>query len=185
MFVLMAMVFSGTAITAERESGVLRRLGITPAGRKEVVLGKLLGRMYIAGVQILFLLLLGKFAFKISLGNSLYALVFLMIVFAFCTGSFSILFGSLFRDPDQVSGFAIITTLVMSALGGCWWPIEVVSRPFQIVAFLLPTGWAINGLHKIISFGYGVEAITVNLLVLAAFGVVFILFASRNLKWTH
>ncbi|MCK4236839.1 MAG: ABC transporter permease, partial [Candidatus Krumholzibacteria bacterium] len=86
-------------------------------------------------------------------------------------------------NPDQVSGFAVITSLVMAALGGCWWPIEVVSKPFQILSFVFPTGWAINGLHKVISFGYGITEISSNLIVLAAFGVVFVIAASRKLRW--
>jgi ABC-type Na+ efflux pump permease subunit len=184
MFVLMSMLFAGTGITAERASGVLRRLGMSPAGKTEVVLGKLLGRVWVACLQILFLLAVGRFAFRITLGNSPVALVALMVAFAFCTGAFSILFGSFFRNPDQVSGFAVITTLAMAALGGCWWPIEVVSRPFQIVAFCLPTGWAIHGIHRIISFGYGLESVGTHIAVLAAFGLLFIILASKRLRWT-
>jgi ABC-2 type transport system permease protein len=183
MFVLMAMVFSGTGITAERAGGVLRRLGMTPAGKGDVVLGKLIARIWVAGIQIAFLLLFGTLVLKINLGNNTFALVLLMLSFAFCTGSFSILFGSLFRNPDQVAGFAIITTLVMSALGGCWWPLEVVSQPFRVVAFCLPTGWAIHGIHRVISFGYGLGTVLSHIGILCGFGVVFILIASRRLKW--
>lgn len=183
MFVLMAMVFSGTAITAERAQGLIRRLGMTPAGKGEVVLGKLLGRMAVAGIQIAFLLLVGRFAFGINLGRSIPALVMLMLAFAFCTGAFSLLFGTLFRDPDQVTGFAIVITLAMAALGGCWWPLEVVSRPFRIVAFCLPTGWAIHGIHRVISFGYGIGSVLTHTAVLCGFGAVFLLLASRKLKW--
>ncbi len=184
MFVLMSMAFGGMAITIERESGVLRRLGVTPARAVDVVMGKLLGRMWVAGIQILFLLAAGKFLFRISLGNNYLALVLLMVAFAFCTGAYSILFGSLFRKPEQVAGVAVITTLIMSALGGCWWPMEVVSRPFQILAFAFPTGWAMNGLHKILSFGLGTEAVIPHVMVLVAFGAAFLLGASKKLKWT-
>ncbi len=183
MFVLMAMVFSGTGITAERAGGVLRRLGMTPAGKGDVVLGKLIARIWVAGIQIAFLLIFGTLVFKINLGNSPLGLVLLMLSFAFCTGSFSILFGSLFRNPDQVAGFAIITTLVMSALGGCWWPLEVVSQPFRIVAFCLPTGWAIHGIHRVISFGYGLGTVLSHIGILCGFGLVFIMIASRRLQW--
>lgn len=184
MFVLMSMAFGGMAITIERESGVLRRLGVTPARAVDVVMGKLLGRMWVACIQILFLLAAGKFLFRISLGSSYLALVLLMVAFAFCTGGYSILFGSLFKNPEQVAGVAVIATLIMSALGGCWWPLEVVSRPFQILAFVFPTGWAMNGLHKILSFGLGTEAVIPHIMVLAAFGAAFLLGASKKLKWT-
>ncbi|UCF05489.1 MAG: ABC transporter permease [bacterium] len=185
MFVLMAMVFSGAYISLERQTGILRRIGMTPASRGEVIIGKILGRVYVACLQIAFLLLVGKFVFRITLGNSPHTLILIMVAFAFCTGAFSIFFGSFFKNPDQVTGFAIITTLVMSALGGCWWPLEVVSRPFKIVAFLLPTGWAINGIHKVISFGYGFTEAAMNVVVLFAFGLLFILLGARKLKWMN
>jgi ABC-type multidrug transport system permease subunit len=182
MFVLMTMVFSGAVITVERYTGVLRRYAYTPAGKGSILLGKLLGRMLIAFIQILFLLLVGKFLFRISLGTSTGALVFLMTVFAFCTGAFGVFFGALFRNPEQVSALSIITTLSMSALGGCWWSIELVPSTFKTIAFVLPTGWAMDGMHKIISFGYGMHAIVLDAAMLGAFGVAFVLLASWRLR---
>lgn len=184
MFVLMGMVFSGAALVQERVSGLLKRVAVSPVSRGEIILGKLFGRMAVAGVQILVLLAAGRFIFGIRLGSSYPALIVLMIAFAFCTGSFSILFGSLFSDPEKLEGIAILTTLVMASLGGCWWPLEVLSRPFRIIAFMLPTGWAMNGIHRIISFGYGFGAIKFHILVLLLFGAAFILIASRKLKVT-
>jgi ABC-2 type transport system permease protein len=181
MFVLMSMVFSGAVIATERHSGVLRRYAYTPAAPTTILLGKLLGRMLVAFVQIVFLLLVGKYAFRISLGGSPGALIVLMTVFAFSTGAFGVLFGSLFRNPEQVSAVSIVTTLAMSALGGCWWSLELVPRAFRVVAFALPTGWAIDGIHKLISFGYGMGAVALNTAVLAGFGVAFVLLAAWKL----
>jgi ABC-type multidrug transport system permease subunit len=182
MFVLMTMVFSGAVITVERQTGVLRRYAYTPAGKTTVLFGKLLGRMFIAVVQIAFLLLVGKLVFRISLGTSTGALVLIMTMFAFCTGAFGMFFGSLFRNPEQVSALSIIATMTMSALGGCWWSIELVPRAFKIVSFAFPTGWAMNGIHKIISFGYGLSAVALDAAALAGFGVAFVLLAAWKLK---
>jgi ABC-2 type transport system permease protein len=182
MFVLMTMVFSGAVITVERSTGVLKRYAYTPAGKTIVLTGKLLGRMFIAAAQIVFLLLVGKFVFQISLGTSIGALVLLMALFAFSTGAFGILFGSLFRDTERVSALSIIATMTMAALGGCWWSIELVPPAFKVVAFAFPTGWAMDGIHKIISFGYGFGAIALNAAVLAGFGIMFVMLASWRLK---
>jgi len=184
MFVLMTMLFSGTTIAVERSEGILSRIASSPAVKAEILTGKLLGRMAIAGAQILFLLLAGRFLFRVDFGNAYFALFLLMTAFAFCAGALSLLFGSLFTNPDNVTGFAVVTALVMSALGGCWWPLEVVSRPFRIIAMLLPTGWTMKGLNKIIMFGYGLSSVGLNIIVLAAFGAVFLAAASRKLKLT-
>jgi ABC-2 type transport system permease protein len=180
----LSSAFSGMAITVERQEGLLRRFAYTPASRFDVVAGKLLGRIQISCVQILFLLAVGMFVFRVSLGRSPGALLLLMVALAFCAGSFGVLIGSLFRSPEQVSGVSVIATLTMSALGGCWWPIEIVARPFRIVAFCFPTGWAMDGLHKLISFGYGMGAVAIDVAVLGGFGLVFILIASKRLVWT-
>ena len=183
MFVLMTMLFSGSVITAERKDGVLRRIGMSPAGKGDVVAGKLLGRMFVAAAQIIFLLAVGKLLFRISLGDSAGGLFLLMLVFAFAMGSLSILFGSLLSDPDQVTTIGVITTMAMSALGGCWWPLEVVSAPLRVVAFCLPTGWTMNGIHKLISFGMGTAAVLPHIAVLTLFGLIFLAVGAKRLKW--
>ncbi len=183
MFVLMTMLFSGSVMAAERKDGVLRRIGMSPAGKGDVVAGKLLGRMLIAAAQIIFLLVVGKLLFRISLGSSPGGLFLLMLTFAFAMGSLSILFGSLLSDPDQVTTIGVITAMAMSALGGCWWPLEVVSAPMRVVAYCLPTGWTINGIHRLISFGLGTSAILPHITVLFLFGLVFLAIGAKRLKW--
>ena len=183
MFVLMTMLFSGSVITAERKGGVLRRIGMSPASKGDVVAGKLLGRIFIAMAQIIFLLAVGKILFRISLGGSPGGLFLLMLAFAFAMGSLSILFGSLLSDPDQVTTIAVITSMAMSALGGCWWPLEVVSAPMRIVAYCLPTGWTMNGIHRLITFGMGTSAVMPHIAVLTLFGLVFLAMGARRLKW--
>jgi ABC-type multidrug transport system permease subunit len=42
---------------------------------------------------------------------------------------------------------------MLGALGGCWWPIEVTPRWAQQLSLALPTGWAMDAIHKLVSFG--------------------------------
>ena len=118
-----------------------------------------------------------------KLGSDPAGLLLLMLSFAFSMGSLSILFGSLLSDPDQVTTIGVITAMAMSALGGCWWPIEVVSAPLRAVAFSLPTGWTINGIHRLISFGMGTPAVLGHIAVLTLFGLVFLLIGAKRLKY--
>jgi ABC-type multidrug transport system permease subunit len=183
MFVLMTMLFSGAVITQERKEGQLRRIGCSPAGKGDIVTGKLIGRMMIAASQIIFLLAVGRFLFRISLGSDPAGLLLLMLSFAFAMGCLSILFGSLMRDPDQVTTVGVITAMTLSALGGCWWPLEVVSAPMRMIAFLLPTGWTINGIHRLISFGMGTQAVLGHIAMLVLFGTVFLAIGAKRLRW--
>ena len=107
----------------------------------------------------------------------------LMLSFAFAMGCLSILFGSLISDPDQVTTIGIIVAMTMSALGGCWWPLEVVPAPMRMVAYVFPTGWTINGIHRLISFGMGTPAVLGHIAILVVFGSVFLVIGARRLKY--
>jgi len=183
MFVLMTMAFTGEGIIYERETGILRRYGYSVCTKSELVLGKLLGRFYFAAIQITFLLVAGRYLFGFRVGNELVAVVITLAIFAFSMGSYALLFGSLLKKVEQVSALTIVSTLALSALGGCWWPLEIVPRTFQIVGLALPTGWMMNALHKLISFGYGLDAVIPNLLALAGSGIVFLLISVRRLRF--
>ncbi len=52
----------------------------------------------------------------------------------------------------------------------------------QVFAHLLPTGWALEALHQLISFGAGWEAAARPLGVLAGFGVVITALAARAFR---
>ena len=52
----------------------------------------------------------------------------------------------------QLSQICIFIAVVLAALGGCWWPIEIVPEPFRIVALLTPSYWAMRGLQGVMYF---------------------------------
>ncbi len=72
--------------------------------------------------------------------------------------------------------------MVLAALGGCWWPSEVMPRWLWSAAHVLPTPWAMDGLHALISFGRGVEAAVVPAAVLLGFAALFAALGSRLLR---
>jgi ABC-type multidrug transport system permease subunit len=72
---------------------------------------------------------------------------------------------------DRVTGTCVLASLLLAALGGCWWPLEIGPPALKTVALLTPTGWALRALHQLISFGSGLEAVLFPLAVLAAFGL--------------
>ena len=53
---------------------------------------------------------------------------------------------------------------VLAALGGCWWPIEVTPGFMQKLALWLPTGWAMDAMHKLISFHAPASSVTANVI---------------------
>ena len=93
-------------------------------------------------------------------------------------GTLGLLLANLARSEAQMSGIAIITTMTLAALGGCWWPIEVTPGWVQDLAIYLPTGWTMDAMHQLINFGNDASvtiphllAQVIGALVLGAFAV--------------
>jgi ABC-2 type transport system permease protein len=60
----------------------------------------------------------------------------------------------------------VVAANVMAALGGCWWPIEITPPFMQKLQLAFPTGWTMDALHKLISFGYGPASVLPHILVM-------------------
>jgi ABC-2 type transport system permease protein len=148
-----------------------------------LVAGKLYGLLLLGGVQTTVYLLAGRFLFGVNLGPHLGAVLLTMLVYTWVASSLGVFLGSLVRGEDKVVGLAILLSLTMGALGGCWWPLEIVSPGLKTVAYCLPTGWALEALHQLISFGGGLADAGRPLGVLAAFGVAANILAAWFFRW--
>ncbi len=156
MFVLMVMLTSGAvSLVQERQQGILRRLASAPLRPVSVVFGKWAGRMLLAALQIASALVVAALLFPIDWGPDLPMLVVVLLAWgAFCT-SLGLLLGNVARTEGQVIGLGVFSTLSLAALGGCWWPIEITPLWMQTLAHLLPTGWTMAALHRLITFQTG------------------------------
>ena len=91
-----------------------------------------------------------------------------MTSYAFAVASLSTLLGAVVRTPAQASSIGWILGMVLAALGGCWWPSEIMPRWMWNAAHVLPTAWAMDGFHALISFGRGLDGVLLPSAVLSA-----------------
>lgn len=177
MFTMIILLTSGAiTLVVEREQGLLRRLASSPISRASLVLGKWLARLALALVQLAFAMTLGSLLFRVGWGQSVPAVLAVVAVLAAWAGlnaSLALLLGSIARTAPQAAGIGVLTSLALAALGGCWWPIEITPPWMQSLSLVLPTGWTMDAMHKLVSFGYAPATAVphVAVLVLAALAV--------------
>ena len=124
-----------------------------------------------------------RFLFAISWGSSAAGLVTLLASYAFAVAGLSTLLGAVCRTPEQASGIGWLVGMILAGLGGCWWPAEVMPRWLWNVAHALPTAWAMDGFHSLISFGRGLDAVLLPSVVLVGFGLAFSGLGGRLLRY--
>jgi ABC-type multidrug transport system permease subunit len=180
---MMTVMYGGITLVHERVEKRINRLVAAPVSVFEIFLGKMLGRMVQPMLQGGLLIAAGVTIFRVNLGDHPLALAPVIVCFAFFCGALGLLFGVVFRTEQQVTGLGILATLVLAALGGCWWPLDVVPQTFKTIALFTPSYWAIQGLHDVISFGKSWLDVVPECAVLAAFGAAIAAIAIPLFHW--
>lgn len=179
---MMTLIYGAVFLTIEKREGMLKRQLTVPISRETLFAGKVFGRFLIALGQIAILLAAGRFLFRLDFGRSPAGLAAILLAYAFAIAGISTFMGAVLANPEQASTVGWLVSVVMGALGGCWWPAEVMPSWLRTASHVFPTAWAMDGLHALISFGRGFEAVVLPSAVLLAFGIAFSLFAARRLR---
>lgn len=184
MFTMIVVFTSGAVLLViERQQGLLRRLASTPISRGSAVLGKWGGRMAIGLVQLGFGMLVSTLLFKMRWGPDLPMVIAVLAAWAGLAAVLGLVLGNLARSEGQAVALGVLGSMILASLGGCWWPIEVTPAWMQQLALFLPTGWAMDGLHRLVSFESGAASAVPHVLamILAAVGLGWI--AARTFRY--
>lgn len=174
MFALFFIIAGTNMLIYERQLGTLRRLLVMPMSRTTLMLGKFVG-IYVLGVLQMFLLILvGAYLFGVNWGQSPAGLVVMVLSLGFVNTGLGILLAAKVRTIQQANAIASMVVMTLSALGGAWWPLEIVPRWMQRIGGLLPTAWAMDGFHDIIIRGQGVVAVLPEASILLVAAVIFL-----------
>jgi len=141
--VAILLTFSGTllaafAIVRERERGTLEQLMVTPASPIAVMMGKLLPYLVLAFVQLLFVLLLMVFVFKVPIHGSVLLLLALSTIYIFALLSLGLLVSSRARTQMEAIQIAQGFLLPSIMLSGYFFPLSALPGPLRLVSKVLP-----------------------------------------------
>jgi ABC-2 type transport system permease protein len=147
MSLLFALTGCASVLLAEREKGTLRRLFAMSIPRQSVLLGKLIFAAIIGIVQVSILFIYGELMFRVGLFRDPLTLCMLALTWVAAATSFGMLIASTARSSAQADGLAQVVILVMAALGGCWFPLQMTQLPtlLDIASKSMMTYWAMSG----------------------------------------
>ena len=177
MFVFFAAALAADAITRERANHTMERLMANGTRRESVVAGKYLGCVYRGAMQLAVLWGVGLLAFRIDLGFSPAAVVLVSVLMVLTSAAFGVMLAALVRTQASATSAAVLASLVLAPVGGCWWPLFIVPDWMQALARVTPHGWANSAFNKLMLFGAEGGDVVLEMAALAAFGVGFLAIA--------
>lgn len=183
MFVLMSVLVTGAIrLLMDRESGRLERMLATPTSSATVVLAQFLSLGLLGMVEALYFLLLGRIVFGQSLGPHPMAVVGVLLLMVAAACGIGVILGATLRTAKQAAAVGIFATLILAALGGCWWPVEILPAGMKALALALPTGQTMHALVRLMVWGDSPAALLGYAVYMTVLGVASAWIAARLLR---
>ncbi|MCA9190829.1 MAG: ABC transporter permease [Planctomycetales bacterium] len=152
MMLLFALTSCGNVLLQERESGTLRRLFSQPISRYAVLLGKFIFVFWVGILQMSILFIYGEWMFSIGLFRDLPSLIIQSITLIAAAGAFGVFLAAISRSSRQAESLATLLILILAALGGCWFPLQLMTLPpvLDAICRSTMTYWAMTGYQSLL-----------------------------------
>ncbi len=175
---------SSMAIVRERELGTLEQLNVTPLGRWELILGKLLPYAVFGFIDVLLVMAVAVFWFAVPLRGSVSLLLAASMIYLLCTSGLGLFVSTISATQQQAMLTSTFFFLVpMVYLSGFIFPIENMPPVMQALTTLVPLRYFLVIVRGIFLTGIGFDVLWPQFAALAAWGlIVLTLAAVRSTK---
>jgi len=180
---LITLLGASEVFVNERIGGTLRRLLSTPSQKATILSGKIGGRFTMGLLQMTVLILAGALLFKINWGNSPLALAMVIVSFGLSAVAMGVMLGAFAKTRSQASNLTVMFSMLMAALGGAWWQLEVTPALYQKIVHIFPSTWAMKGFSEVMVKGGGPMDVLPTTLVLLGFALIFFIIGVRRLRF--
>lgn len=168
------------AIVKERERGTLEQLFVTPIGRTDYLLGKLLPYVGVAAIQVMVTFIVGVLWFQVPFNGSLILIgsgLMLFMLSALGVGMLVSLISTTRQQAQQTSQFLQMPQMMLS---GFMFPIAAFPQWLYLVTFLIPLRYMLVIVRSNFLKGSTFAELWPQFLAMALFSVgIFILGLSR------
>ncbi|MGD9842678.1 MAG: ABC transporter permease [Steroidobacteraceae bacterium] len=167
----------------ERQQGTLRRLRSTNLSSLTLLLGKLVPYYFINQLQVLLMLLAGRYLVPmlggeaLQLNGSLALLALIATALSVCALGLALLIAVSSRTTEQATLLGGTGNIILAALGGIMIPKFVMPATMQTIAQWSPMSWGLEGFLDVLLRSGSLHDIAPEAMALTVLGLVAILLA--------
>lgn len=166
------VMFTSVAIVREKERGNMELLINTPIKTPELMLGKIIPYVLIGLIQLVIVLGMGRYFFKVPILGSYSQLLSASLVFIGANLALGLLLSTLAKTQFQAMQMAFFVFLPSILLSGFMFPFDGMPPIAQYIAELLPLTHFNRLIRGIILRGADISSMWDELLALLAFMVI-------------
>ncbi len=179
---LECVLMTALAVVRERETGTLEQILVTPIRPIELMIGKMLPNMILAMINVLTILGLAVFWFKMPFRGDFWLFIGLALIFAIAGLSLGLLISSIVDNQRQAQQLLMAISMISLILAGVFFPRYAMPQAIQWLGNLLPVTYFIPIARGIISKGVGLDFLYVNVLAMLAYVLIALVVAARSFR---
>jgi ABC-2 type transport system permease protein len=182
MFVMISILGMTQSLAEERMIGVLRRVGMMPVSKAQLLGGKLLATYLMGVLQFAVLLTFGEWL-GVDFGSAPLATILVAMAYVLAVTAMALALAALARTPNQASAMATSTCVILIPLGGGWWPLVFVPAWMQTLGHLSPVAWCLDALNALVFYQGTLADVLQPVGVLLLLAVAFFVFGVWKLDY--
>ena len=180
---IIVVTHSALAIVREREVGTLEQLLATPARPAEMVIAKLVPGMLVAILDMIMVLAIGVFWFRVPFQGNILLLAGLSILFIISGMGLGMVISAVARTQRQAQQLTSVIQLLAMLLTGFIYPRTTMPLWTQLIGDLIPMTYFVRVIRGIMTKGVGLTFLwTVSLTLLVYAGIALAIAAAVSKK---
>jgi ABC-2 type transport system permease protein len=182
---VMAVCFNtlSVSLVIRRETGLLKRVRLSPLPTWVMLAAIFINALIIALLQVVVLVLIGRFGYHVALPHNLAALVVALVVGAICFTALGIAASTLIPNQEAAGPIVSIVFFILLFLSGLWYPIKAGSGLAQASAYFPVRHMIIATATPFFARGGSSAWSWSDIRVMAIWAVVGIFVAVRRWSW--
>lgn len=173
-FVSYSIVYGVSDILEDIDRRTFHRMIISPITKTKLILANGFMSLMIGFVQIILVFYLCDVLFGSSFRDHLGTISVIALLYTFSLIGISTFVVSFLKTFKQMDAVTPVVLTSMAMIGGCLWPLEIVSSKILLfLSNLTPHKWAIVSIKKILLSQSGFNNILFEMAVLLSIGLVF------------
>ena len=177
---MITTIFTAVSLVREKESGSIEMIIVSPIHKADFIVGKFVTYMLVALAVICNVLIVGIGFFGLSIRGSILDVFLISILFAIVCLGLGMLVSTISKNQLQAVQATIIFFLPSILFSGFFFPIEAFPRNISWIPYFVPLTYYINGVRAIMTKGKGLGYIYMDLLALALFAVLTLMFSIQR-----
>lgn len=188
MFTAMAIMMVGifgvaSTIPADKKSGILRRMRVTPFRSSQLIGGTVLAYLVVSVSAVILMTLLAVIGFDMEMRGSWLDFGLFVLIASMLMIALGVMIGGWAKNTTQSDIYGQIVFIGSLAFSGLWVPRAIMPEWLQGITAYLPLTPLIDGIQRIVTEGVSLGSLSFQLTVIAVWFVIAFIIGVKTFRW--